>query len=96
MKSFSKKSRLWEEIEPIVSSVLKYPVVEWSQKKSWKKVDLPKHMTSSDARKILKLQEEEKRRTEIVKAANNNTKKFTKGHKPPRDHMKQFQKHRNR
>ena len=53
-------------------------------------------MTSSDARKILKLQEEEKRRTEIVKAANNNMKKFTKGHKPPRDHMKQFQKHRNR
>ena len=28
MKSFSKKSRLSEEIEPIVNSVLKYPVVE--------------------------------------------------------------------
>ena len=28
IKSFSKKSRLSEEIEPIVSSVLKYPVVE--------------------------------------------------------------------
>ena len=86
MKSFSEKSRLSEGIEPIVSSVLKYPVIERNQKKSRKKVDLPKHMTSSDARKILKLQEEEKRRTEIVKAAKQHQKINKRTQAPKRPH----------
>ena len=86
MKSFSEKSRLSEGIEPIVSSVLKYTVIERNQKKSRKKVDLPKHMTSSDARKILKLQEEEKRRTEIVKAAKQHQKINKRTQAPKRPH----------
>ena len=45
-----------------------------SKRSHKKKVDLPKHITSSDAWKILKLQEEEKRRTETVKAAKHHQK----------------------
>ena len=74
LKNLSKKSRLLEETEPIVSLVIKYPVVERNQKKSRKKVDLPKHMNKSNAGKILKLQEEEKRRTKIVKAVKQTSK----------------------
>ena len=86
MKRFSEKSRLSEEIEPVVSSVFKYPVAERNQRKSRKKVDLPKHMTSSDARKILKLLEEEKRRTEIVRAAKQHQKINKRTQAPKRPH----------
>ena len=58
-----------------MSSVLKYPVV-----------NLPKHMTSSNARKILKLQEEEKRRAEIVKAAKQHQKINKRTQAPKRPH----------
>ena len=66
-RNFDEQSLLSEDIEPIVNSVLKYPIVERSSGKPWKKTDLPKHMTRKNALKILKLQEEEKRRIEIVK-----------------------------
>ena len=47
---------------------------------------MPKHMTSNDARKILKLQEEEKRRTEIVKAAKQHQKINKRTQAPKRPH----------
>ena len=43
-------------------------------------------MTSSDARKILKLQEEEKRRTEIVKAAKQHQKIYRRTRATKRPH----------
>ena len=71
---FDEPSSLSEDIERVVNSVLKYPIVE---RNSRKKTDLPKHMMSKNALKILKLQEEEKRRVEIVKEAKRQ-KKITK------------------
>ena len=76
-RSFNEHSLLSEDIEPIVNSVLKYPVVEQNSQKPRKKTDLPKHMTSKNALKILKLQEEKKRCVEIVKEAKR-PKKITK------------------
>ena len=48
-------------------------------------------MTNSDARKILKLQEEEKRRTEIVKAAKQHQ-KFNKSTQAPKRPYKTISK----
>ena len=76
-RSFDKYSSLSEDIEPIVKSVLKYPVVERISRKPRKKTDLPKCMTSKISLKILKLQEEEKIRVEIVKKTKRQ-KKITK------------------
>ena len=59
-RDFSNESSLVADIEPIVNSVLRYPSVERNQKKSRKQIDLPKHMTSEDALKILKAKETEK------------------------------------
>ena len=74
---FDEHSSLSEDIEGVVNSVLKYPIVERNSRKPRKKTDLPKHMMSKNALKILKLQEEEKRRVEIVKEAKRQ-KKITK------------------
>ena len=68
-RDFSNESSLAADIEPIVNSVLQYPSVERNQKKSRKQIDLPKHMTSEDALKILKAKEAEKRRLDIAKEA---------------------------
>ena len=59
-RDFSNESSLVADIEPIVNSILRCPSVERNQKKSRKQIDLPKHMTSEDALKILKAKETKK------------------------------------
>ena len=67
LQSFSSKSNLSENINPIINSILKYPAVQRNKKSTKKKLDLPKHMSGKEALEILKLQEEKKRRVELVK-----------------------------
>ena len=68
-RDFLNESSLVADIEPIVNSILRYPSVKRNQKNSRKQIDLPKHMTSEDALKILKAKETEKRHLEIAKEA---------------------------
>ena len=70
LQSFSSKSNVSENINPIINSILKYPAVQRNKKSTKKKLDLPKHMSGKEALEILKLQEEEKRRVELVKENN--------------------------
>ena len=60
---FSNESSLAADIEPIVNcfKIPNNPSVERNQKKSRKLINLPKHMTSEDALKILKAKEAEKK-----------------------------------
>ena len=69
MESFASRSSLSEDVHPIISTILKYPTVQRNAKPVRKKLELPKHMTGEEALNILKLQEEEKRRIELVKEA---------------------------
>eukprot|EP00112_Aurelia_sp_Birch-Aquarium-sp1_P002049 Seg1223.3 transcript_id=Seg1223.3/GoldUCD/mRNA.D3Y31 product="hypothetical protein" protein_id=Seg1223.3/GoldUCD/D3Y31 len=63
------KSTLNEDLCPVIESVLKYPEVAKKEKKVRKKLDLPRHMTSEAALKVLEAQDLEKRRKELLKEA---------------------------
>lgn len=68
--SFS-RSTLSEDLCPIIKSVLTYPQMKKSEgKKARKKINLPKHMTSGEALKVLEAQDIERRRKENVKEVN--------------------------
>ena len=66
--SFSKSS-LNEDLCPVIENVLKYPEVAKKESKVRKKLDIPRHMTSEAALKILEAQDLEKRRKELLKEA---------------------------
>ena len=66
--SFS-KSTLNEDLCPVMENVLKYPEVAKKESKVRKKLDIPRHMTSEAALKILEAQDLEKRRKELLKEA---------------------------
>ena len=68
-RDFLNESSLTADIEPIVNPVLRYPGADRNQKRSRKQIDLPKHMTSEDALKLLIAKEAEKRRLDIAKEA---------------------------
>ena len=70
VQSFSDKSSFDENANIIINTILKYPSVERNPKSAKKKLEIPKHMTSEEALAILKLQDEEKRRVQLVKEAN--------------------------
>ena len=70
IENYASKSSLSNDVDPIINSILRYPSVQRKSKPARKKLELPKHMTGKEALEILKLQEEEKRRAEIVKEAN--------------------------
>ena len=88
-RDFSNESSLAADIEPFANFVLRYPSVERTQKKPRKQINLPKHMTSKDALKILKAKEAEKRRLDIAKAAKRLEKlSKTKKAAPPKKRQK--------
>ena len=67
-----------EDIHPIINSVLSYPAIQRKAKSNKSKAQqLPKHMTTAEARSILQQKEEKKRRKEVIKEATRQ-KKFQK------------------
>ena len=70
IENYASKSSLCNDVDLIINSILRYPSVQRKSKPARKKLELPKHMTGKEALQILKLQEEEKRRAEIVIEAN--------------------------
>ena len=70
IESYASKSSLCNDVDPIINTILRYPSLQRNSKHAQIKLELPKHMTGKEALEILKLQEEEKRRAEIVKEAN--------------------------
>ena len=47
--SFGRRSSLCDDVDPIISSNLKYPSVQRNSKPAQKKLELPKHMTGKEA-----------------------------------------------
>ena len=70
IESYASKSSLCNDVDPIINSILKYPSVQRNSKPARRKLELPKHITGKEVLEILKLQEGEKRRAEIVKETN--------------------------
>ena len=69
LERIDRQCKLNADLDPILENVLRLPEVERKPKKK-DKVDIPKDMTCASAMKLLKAQEEEKRRKELVKLAN--------------------------
>ena len=67
-ESFSKDSTLDDKINPVINSILKYPIIE-RKTASRKKKGYPKHTSGAEALQILQIEEKEKRRVDIVKEA---------------------------
>ena len=79
---------LSDDIEPIVSSVLKYPSIQRNAKKTGSKIEIPKHMTGEDALKILHIQEEQKQREELIKEVKRRKKEKKKSMPPAKKQKK--------
>ena len=82
--NFSNES--FDDINPIINSVLKYPTIQRNAKiKKSKSSDLPKHMTTEQALIILKQKEDEKYRPEIVKEAKRQKKRTQRKHQKQKE-----------
>ena len=68
-ESFNATNSFNDDINPILQSILTYPIIKRKPKKTKKTLELPHHMTSEESMRIFMLKEEEKRREEIAKEA---------------------------
>ena len=56
-----------DDLRPIIQNVLTYPQASKNEKKTRKKVNIPRHMTSEAALKILEIKDAEKRQKQLIK-----------------------------